>query len=337
MLIPTVKPVASVADLYARKRVSLSKLFRQNYYWTGSGSAAIYLAIKSSGAKRVAVPAFTCYIVVDAIRKAGAKPIFYDSGIVATLSDVRKALVEKPDLLIVAYNFGLVPDSDKQILAVCRNAKVPVLEDCAHAFGFGQNADFTIYSSGIAKSVGYYGGFLVSKKPLVLERLPTLRFDKELMFTIKVLLSQIMLNRHSYRFAQKLVKKSIDKYPEAKVYAISRFGKRVVLNQLVRFNQIQKIRSCNFDLVAAVKSVVRTKKRSNLYLVLQTKKREWLIKQLRLRGVEIQPAKSFFNLGGPKYTKATRAEKEHLAFSLYRSEEDMGVVADAIKAVERRL
>ena len=186
MLVPHAKPAVSYNDLFGTFcKDYLNKYIRQNYYWTGSGSAAIYLAIKATRAKKVAVPAFTCSIVKDAIKKSGAKCQFYDTGIVATLADVRKALAKKPDLLILAYNFGLIPDNLNEILKLCKKQKVPVLEDCAQAFSFGQNAQFTIYSTGIAKSLSYYGGFLVSKKQLDIEKLNSLSVKQEFLFFVK--------------------------------------------------------------------------------------------------------------------------------------------------------
>lgn len=337
MLIPTVKPAVSVNDLLFSSKPDLKKYFRQEYVLTGSGSAAIYLAIKASGAKKVQIPAFTCSIVADTVRKAGIRPLFYDASIVVTLTDVKVALRQKPDLIILAYNFGLVPDELDKILAECKRQKVQVLEDCAHAFGFGQNADFTIYSAGIAKSISHYGGFLVSARKHSYELLPKINLLTELKFLIQSGLSQIVFNRYLYRFYAPLVNQYIDKYPQAKLYLISDFAKRVVLNQIRRFDELQTTRQINFELAKNLKSVVKTKTRSDLYLVLQSKHRDMISQYLRSKGVEILPTRSFHNLGGQLFKKAAKAEKEHLAFSLYRPKRDMEVVIDAIKTIERRL
>jgi dTDP-4-amino-4,6-dideoxygalactose transaminase len=338
MLIPTVRPAVRVCDLYGTvdKNV-LPKYFKQNYSWTGSGSAAIYLAIKASGAKKVAIPAFTCSIVADTVRKTGIRPQFYDAGIVPTLADVRNALKSKPDLIIIAYNFGLVPDELDKILDLCKRQKVQVLEDCAHAFGFGQNADFTIYSAGIAKSLSHYGGFLVSKRKLDLLSLSDVPLISEVKFMLQSVGAQIVFNKHIYSFYNTFVNRYIEKYPTAKIYSISSFAKKVILRQLKRFDHIQLRRTTNFELAKKLKHVVKTKKRSDLYLVLQSNHRNKLSKYLRSRSIEFVPTKSFHNLGGPLFKKAAIAEKEHLAFSLYRSKNDMEVVIDAIKTIEKRL
>ncbi|MBT3582750.1 aminotransferase class I/II-fold pyridoxal phosphate-dependent enzyme [Candidatus Woesearchaeota archaeon] len=335
MLVPHAKPAVSYNDLFGTFcKDYLNKYIRQNYYWTGSGSAAIYLAIKATRAKKVAVPAFTCSIVKDAIKKSGAKCQFYDTGIVATLADVRKALAKKPDLLILAYNFGLIPDNLNEILKLCKKQKVPVLEDCAQAFSFGQNAQFTIYSTGIAKSLSYYGGFLVSKKQLDIEKLNSLSVKQEFLFFVKALASKSIFNKKIYSFVSNVVLNKIDGNPKAKLYSISKFAKKVVLRQIARFNKMQKIRNRNFELAKDLKYIVKTKSKSNLYLVLKTKNRDNIIKQMRKQNIEILPAKSFTNLAGKKFKKAKIAEKEHLVFSLYRSKKEMEVFVNACRKIK---
>jgi len=334
MLVPHAKPAVSPNDLFGPFcKDYLTKYIRQNYYWTGSGSAAIYLAIKASGAKKVAVPAFTCSIVKDAVKKSRAKCQFYDNSIIITLSDVRKALAKKPDLLILSYNFGLIPDNLNEILNECKNQKVPVLEDCAHAFSFGQNAQFTIYSAGIAKSLSYYGGFLVSKTQLNLEKLNHLSVKQEVLFFVKALASKTIFNLKIYSFVKNIILNQIDEDPKAKLYSISKFAKKVVLRQIARFNKMQKIRNRNFELAKDLKYVVKSESKSNLYLVLKTKNRDNLIKQMRKQNIEILPAKSFTNIAGKNFKKAEIAEKEHLVFSLYRSKKEMEMFVNAFSKI----
>jgi dTDP-4-amino-4,6-dideoxygalactose transaminase len=334
MLVPHVKPAVLSKDLHgAFKRSILTKYFNQNYYWTGSGSSAIYLAIKAISAKNVAVPAFTCSIVEDAVRKSGAKIQFYDTGIITTLTDIRKAISKKPDLLILSYNFGLIPDNLKKILSECRKNKIIVLEDCAHAFSFGQNANITIYSAGIAKSLSYYGGFLLSKKKLTIEKFDSLSTKKELMFFVKAILSKLFFNKYIYSFLNIMIINQIDMHPKAKLYSISNFAKKVVLRQINRFKRIQKIRNKNFKLAKNLKYVIDTEQKSNLYIVFQMKDRKKIIEQLKRKNIEIMPTKSFRNIGGKKYKKAERAEKEHLVFSLYRSKKEMEMFISAYNKI----
>jgi hypothetical protein len=330
MLIPSVKPAVLAKDLI---RSSKHYSFKQHSSWTGSGSSAICLAIKSISAKTVAIPAFTCSIVPDAVRKAGAKLQFYDSGIVATLADVKKALDKKPDLIILSYNFGLIPDDLQKILAECKKKNVMVLEDCAHAFGFGQNADLTIYSCGIAKSLSYYGGFLLSKKKILLDPLPRLSLVKELQFFIKGVFSQVIFSPKVYALLNKIILRTIDQYPKAKLYSGSGLARKVIYNQMARYDDLQKIRNMNFKLASKIKYLVATKQKSNLYLVLQTKQRSKVIRQFYRKNVEVLPAKSFFNLAGKGFPKAKQAEEQHLVFSLYRSEKEMEVFVDAAKNI----
>jgi dTDP-4-amino-4,6-dideoxygalactose transaminase len=334
MFIPSVKPAVSAFDIFGRRKVNLNMYFKQNYYWTGSGSAAIYLAIKASGAKNIAIPAFTCSIVPDVVKKTEANVQYYDSGIVTTLSDIKKALKKKPDMIILTYNFGLIPNDIEEIIMECRKRKVLVLEDCAHAFGFGQNADFTIYSCGIAKSLSYYGGFLISKKKLEVDSMSKLSFIKEAIFFGKGLFSSVVFNAKVYGFISKIVFRTVDRHPKAKLYSISLFAKNIILNQINRFTEIQNIRNRNFKVISNLKNIVRTKQKSNLYLVLQTKNREKVIRSFRKKNIEILPAKSFFNLAGKGFPKAKQAEKEHLIFSLYRPKKEMEVFINAAKKIK---
>ena len=113
----------------------------------------------------VGVMAYNCHTVFNAVRQAGYQPVFLDvtDALVLDLDDLAKKR-GAVKALIVTHLFGIVCDMD-----TIRKTypDLPVIEDCAHAYGLDRFAgDFAVFSIGQGKlpSLGD-GGILLVLNP----------------------------------------------------------------------------------------------------------------------------------------------------------------------------
>ena len=145
-------------------------------YLVNSGRTALYLGIKSLNLQpgdEVLHLEFTCAVVPEAIRRAGAVPV-------AVKDWHRPKITVKTKALIVQHTFGL-PDNLTKIAALCRRHHLVLIEDCAHSLGaryrgrpIGSFGDLAVLSFGRDKVISsVFGGALLAKKRL---SLPSLAF-----------------------------------------------------------------------------------------------------------------------------------------------------------------
>ena len=132
-----------------------------------SGTAALFVALWVLGAqgKRVAVPAYSCAAVRNAVLMAGAAAIPIDVAPDSPNIDLEQALGAAPDVIVAAHLFGIPIRWD------CRSVTIPTIEDCAQAFGarvdgrpVGLNGTVGVFSFYATKMLtsGGQGGMLVS-------------------------------------------------------------------------------------------------------------------------------------------------------------------------------
>ncbi len=138
-----------------------------------SCSSAIFLMLLCSGLQagdKVLVPAFTFIAVPSAIVNAGGVPVLVECGsnYCVDLDDLRKKLTGARFFLL-SHMRGNVANLD-EIVRLCDEAGVILLEDCAHAVGvlwngqqtgrFGKAAAFSMQAHKVLNSGE--GGFLIS-------------------------------------------------------------------------------------------------------------------------------------------------------------------------------
>ncbi len=138
--------------------------------------------------------AYTCVVVVNAIRWTGATPIFVDVCDDGNIdpNEVIKKVSKKSKVLIAQHTFGLPANMDR-LLSIARENKIAVIEDCAHSLGatfqgkkVGILGDIGMFSFGNDKVVSCIrGGALVTPSNLVAEKISklqqTLLFPKRLL------------------------------------------------------------------------------------------------------------------------------------------------------------
>ncbi|NLV23553.1 MAG: DegT/DnrJ/EryC1/StrS family aminotransferase [Deltaproteobacteria bacterium] len=134
-----------------------------------SGTDALHLALRAAGigpGDEVITTPFTFIATAEAISYLGATPVFVDIDADTFNIDVDKieaSITPKTKALLPVHLFGQPADM-KSILALCRQHKLKLIEDCAQSFGadydgrqtggFGEFGCFSFFPS---KNLGGYG------------------------------------------------------------------------------------------------------------------------------------------------------------------------------------
>jgi perosamine synthetase len=132
-----------------------------------SGTSALFMALWALGAKgkRVAVPVYSCAAVSNAVVMAGGLPVPIDVAKDSPNIDLDQARAGGVDLIVAAHMMGIPSRWDH------RKIKIPIIEDCAQAFGaridgraVGLNGLVGVYSFYATKmfTSGGQGGMVVS-------------------------------------------------------------------------------------------------------------------------------------------------------------------------------
>lgn len=144
----------------------------------GSGRAALYWGVRGLGVGRdvvVKVPAYHCGVEVDAILAAGARVEFYRirPDLSIDVEHLEQLLRERPGPVLVIHYFGFVGPEIDQVDRLCRDRRVPWIEDCAHALfsspggrDVGSLAPLAVFS--LRKSLALWdgGGLRVNRRGL---------------------------------------------------------------------------------------------------------------------------------------------------------------------------
>jgi perosamine synthetase len=150
-----------------------------------SSLMAILNAIKNdpsfdSAQDEVLLQAFTCNAVPNPVTWAGFKPIYVDCDektFNIDFKDLKSKITPKSKAVIVQNTFGLSAEID-EILKICRENNLILLEDCAHSLGaeykgkkvgtFGNVSFFSFSRDKVISSV--YGGMVATNDPSIAEK-----------------------------------------------------------------------------------------------------------------------------------------------------------------------
>ncbi|HYO92718.1 MAG TPA: DegT/DnrJ/EryC1/StrS aminotransferase family protein, partial [Pyrinomonadaceae bacterium] len=146
------------------------------------GRTAIELALRAMrlGADdEVVLPSYVCQSVLDAVKAAGARPVFADVGadLNMTAQTVNAALTPQTKCVIVAHLFGNVAPVD-EIEELLKKSGIALIDDAAQSFGarrgkrlLGTFGACGIVSCGPGKTLaGAAGGLLVTNDAELYER-----------------------------------------------------------------------------------------------------------------------------------------------------------------------
>lgn len=156
-------------------------------YATSSGRQALFDLLKVFGVgagDEVIVQAFTCIAVPAPVLWVGATPVYADIKPDAynfDVTDVARKITPRTRAIIIQHTFG-IPGPIAEIQTLAQPRGIRVIEDCAHSLGvylggklLGSFGDAAILSFGRDKVISsVFGGAVVTKNSLIIERLRTL-------------------------------------------------------------------------------------------------------------------------------------------------------------------
>ncbi|MET0418431.1 MAG: bifunctional aminotransferase class I/II-fold pyridoxal phosphate-dependent enzyme/GNAT family N-acetyltransferase [Actinoplanes sp.] len=105
-----------------------------HYYRGRVALHAILRGLRTAAGDEVVVQAYTCAAVVEPLLRLGLTPVFVDVDRRTGLMDpeaLPAAITSRTRAVIVQHTFGAPADLPR-IAGICREANVPVVEDCAH-------------------------------------------------------------------------------------------------------------------------------------------------------------------------------------------------------------
>jgi len=140
-----------------------------------SGRSALMAILNSLGLDQgaeILLQVFTCNAVVNPILWLGFKPIYVDCDektFNIDVEDLKKKITSKSKVIIIQHTFGLPADIN-EILKICQENNLILIEDCAHSLGatyhdkkvgtFGKVAFFSFSRDKVISSV--YGGMVMT-------------------------------------------------------------------------------------------------------------------------------------------------------------------------------
>lgn len=141
-----------------------------------SGRSALFAALTAMNigtGDEVLVQAFTCVVVINAIRWAGATPVYVDidpDTLNMNPQDAQKKCTERTRAIIIQHTFGRPADIEA-LLTTAKEKQMLSIEDCAHSLGAsykgkltGTYADIGMFSFGGEKIISSVrGGALITK------------------------------------------------------------------------------------------------------------------------------------------------------------------------------
>jgi dTDP-4-amino-4,6-dideoxygalactose transaminase len=163
----------------------------KHLFFVSSGKAALYLiltALKSiSNRRQVVIPAYTCFSVPSAIKKAGLEIKLCDIDLSTLHFDDRqleKTVTEETLCVVPNHLFG-IPEEMDRIDQLCKKKGVFVVEDAAQAMGgnyrgkpLGTLGDVGFFSLGRGKNITCgSGGIVVTNSGPIAEALSPIYSD----------------------------------------------------------------------------------------------------------------------------------------------------------------
>jgi dTDP-4-amino-4,6-dideoxygalactose transaminase len=146
-----------------------------------SALMAILNALPLMSGDEILLQAFTCNASANPILWSGFKPVFVDCDkktFNLDPEDLKRKITSRSRAVMVQHTFGL-PANLNEILAICRQRNLLLIEDCAHSLGaeyqgqkvgtFGQVAFFSFSRDKIISSV--YGGMAVTNDDRLAEKM----------------------------------------------------------------------------------------------------------------------------------------------------------------------
>lgn len=302
-------------DAFERELAAFLGLPAENVVVTGSGTSALFLALWSLGArgKTVAIPGYVCAAVRNAVLMAGGVTRIIDNAPGSPNADLKTVQESGCDLAIVPHMYGIPQDVSRLAQAL------PVIEDCAQAFGGRVGSDWagltgrigitSFYATKLLTSGGQ-GGALFSKDRALIDAVRDYldfdcRRDERPRFNFQITDMQSAVGR-------------------AQLQRYSAFLDR-------RERVYQRYRACGADLLDAPHSVTPVRYRA----VLRTAQPGALIERLKQRGIAaIVPTADWELPSGADLPHARELAHTTVSLPIYPAltDAEVDIVAEGLQA-----
>ncbi|MFH1462451.1 MAG: aminotransferase class I/II-fold pyridoxal phosphate-dependent enzyme [bacterium] len=136
---------------------------------------------EASAGKEVLLQAFTCNAAVNPVFWAGLKTVYVDCDektFNIDVEDLKRKITSNSRIVVVQHTFGLPANLD-EVLRICRENNLILVEDCAHSLGaeykgkkvgaFGKAAFFSFSRDKVISSV--YGGMAVTNDDVLAQKM----------------------------------------------------------------------------------------------------------------------------------------------------------------------
>lgn len=172
-----------------------------------SSLMAVLASLNLENGSEILLQAFTCNAVPNPILWSGLKPVYVDCNedtFNMDIEDLKKKIGQKSRAIIVQHTFGLPANLD-EIIKICKQNNLILIEDCAHALGaeyqgrkvgtFGKISFFSFSRDKVISSV--YGGIVLTNDDILAERIK--RYQEKIgypsiFWVIQQLLHPILMN-----------------------------------------------------------------------------------------------------------------------------------------------
>tara|TARA_B100001057_G_scaffold299233_1_gene299346 strand:+ start:5858 stop:6988 length:1131 start_codon:yes stop_codon:yes gene_type:complete len=188
------KSLNSGQIFFGRELLEFEKKFTKKYkakygVAVGSGTDALFIALKSLGIKRgdeIITAANTAIPTISAIRSSGAIPKLVDIGddYLIDCSKIERAVTKKTKVIIPVHLYGQTCDMDA-IAKISKKYKLTIVEDCAQSQGskfknrycgtIGKIGCFSFYPTKILGAYGD-GGFILTNEYSLYKKIKRIRF-----------------------------------------------------------------------------------------------------------------------------------------------------------------
>lgn len=180
-----------------RKRLTnyLAAYFsNNNIHLTSSARSAIFQIVRSLPQKKVLVPAYTCEVVIEAVKLAGKEVVYADID-ENSLNINTYPEIDADTIVIATHQYGILSDI-KMLADKCRKIGAVLIEDCAGSFGgrigsqlTGTFGDYGVFSFSASKTVHSptKGGFIIANNKEALDVIKPLPepWDNHVCFKLK--------------------------------------------------------------------------------------------------------------------------------------------------------
>lgn len=152
----------------------LSDYFNIKEFMTvDSARSALLVGLKAMNIEKgdeIILQAYTCVVVINAIKHSGATPVYVDvdNSLNINPDELERKITSKTRAVIVQHTFGVPADMDR-IIDITERHRIKLIEDCAHSFGvkykgkkLGTFGYFSIFSFGSDKCVSCVRGGAIS-------------------------------------------------------------------------------------------------------------------------------------------------------------------------------